>query len=130
MTQRIKFGIAIALIAASVGVLVYTAVDQTKMYMLTVGEFLGAKTAYSGTTVRIAGRVRPGSMNWNADTRDLRFTLDDITGQGALDVHYSGILPDMFSEGRDVIVEGPSITADTFVASAVLTSCPSKYEPE
>ena len=130
MSQRIKFVIAIALIAASVGVLVYTAVDQTKMYMLTVGEFLGAKTAYSGTTVRIAGRVRPGSMNWNADTRDLRFTLDDITGKGALDVHYNGILPDMFSEGRDVIVEGPSITAETFVASAVLTSCPSKYEPE
>lgn len=130
MSQRIKFVIAIALIAASVGVLVYTAVDQTKMYMLTVGEFLGAKTAYSGTTVRIAGRVRPGSMDWNADTRDLRFTLDDITGKGALDVHYNGILPDMFSEGRDVIVEGPSITADTFVASAVLTSCPSKYEPE
>ena len=130
MTQRIKFVIAIALIAASVGVLVYTAVDQTKMYMLTVGEFLGAKTAYSGTTVRIAGRVRPGSMNWTADTRDLRFTLDDITGKGALDVHYNGILPDMFSEGRDVIVEGPSITADIFVASAVLTRCPSKYEPE
>lgn len=130
MSQRIKFVIAIALIAASVGVLVYTAVDQTKMYMLTVSEFLGAKTAYSGTTVRIAGRVRPGSMDWNADTRDLRFTLDDITGKGALDVHYNGILPDMFSEGRDVIVEGPSITADTFVASAVLTSCPSKYEPE
>ena len=130
MTQRIKFVIAIALIATSVGVLVYTAVDQTKMYMLTVGEFLGAKTAYSGTTVRIAGRVRPGSMNWNADTRDLRFTLDDITGQGSLDVHYNGILPDMFSEGRDVIVEGPSIDAATFVASTVLTSCPSKYQPE
>ena len=130
MSQRFKFVIAIALIASSVGVLVYTAVDQTKMYMLTVGEFLGAKTAYSGTTVRIAGRVRSGSMNWNADTRDLRFTLDDITGEGALDVHYNGILPDMFSEGRDVIVEGPSMTSDTFVASAVLTSCPSKYEPK
>jgi cytochrome c-type biogenesis protein CcmE len=80
--------------------------------------------------VRIAGRVRPGSMNWNADTRDLLFTLDDITGQGALDVHYNGILPDMFSEGRDVIVEGPSMASDTFVASAVLTSCPSKYQPK
>lgn len=130
MSQRIKFFIAIGLIASAVGVLVYTAVDQTKMYMLTVGEFLGAKTAYSGTTVRIAGRVRPGSVNWNADTRDLLFTLDDITGQGALNVHYNGILPDMFSEGRDVIVEGPSVEADTFIATTVLTSCPSKYQPK
>lgn len=130
MSQRIKFILAIALIAASVGVLVYTAVDQTKMYMLTVGEFLGAKNAYSGTTVRIAGRVRTGTMNWNADTRDLLFTLDDITGQGSLDVHYNGILPDMFSEGRDVIVEGPSIGSNPFVASTILTSCPSKYQPK
>jgi hypothetical protein len=37
VSQRIKFVIAIALIASSVAVLVYTAVDQTKMYMLTVG---------------------------------------------------------------------------------------------
>jgi cytochrome c-type biogenesis protein CcmE len=130
MTQRAKFVIAIALIASAVGVLVYTAVDQTKMYMLTVSEFLGARAAYSGTTVRIAGRVRPGTMRWEADSRDLRFILDDITTEGSLDVHYNGLLPDMFAEGRDVIVEGPSILDDTFVATAVLTSCPSKYEPE
>jgi cytochrome c-type biogenesis protein CcmE len=130
MTQRLKFTIAIAVIASAVGVLVYTAVDQTKMYMLTVGEFLGSGTAYSGTTVRIAGRVRPGSMRWEADTRDLYFTLDDIAATGTLAVHYNGILPDMFSEGRDVIVEGPSTGGETFVATTVLTSCPSKYKPE
>ena len=130
MTQRLKFVLAIALIASAVGVLVYTAVDQTKMYMLTVGEFLGSRTAYSGTTVRIAGRVRPGSMKWDADTRDLNFMLDDIAASGAIAVHYNGLLPDMFSEGRDVIVEGPSLDGETFVATTVLTSCPSKYKPE
>ncbi len=130
MTQRLKFVIAIGLIASAIGVLVYTAVDQTKMYMLTVAEFLGSGTAYSGTTVRIAGRVRPGSMRWEADTRDLYFTLDDIEATGTLAVHYNGILPDMFQEGRDVIVEGPSIGSDPFVATTVLTSCPTKYEAE
>lgn len=130
MSQRTKFVIAIALIASAVAILVYTAVDQTKMYMLTVSEFLGARTAYSGTTVRIAGRVRQGTMRWEANTRDLYFTLDDIAADGSLDVHYNGLLPDMFSEGRDVIVEGPSTGGGEFIATTVLTSCPSKYEPE
>ncbi|MCS6925043.1 MAG: cytochrome c maturation protein CcmE, partial [Candidatus Binatia bacterium] len=44
-------------------------------------------------------------------------------------VHYQGILPDMFAEGRDVIVEGRS-DGTVLQATTVMTSCPSKYEPE
>jgi cytochrome c-type biogenesis protein CcmE len=130
MGRRSKFIIGIAAIAVAVGLLVYTAVDQTKMYMLTVAEYLSAKSAYSGTTLRIAGRVQENSMQWMEETRELKFTIDDITDEGSVDVEYTGLLPDMFSEGRDVIVEGPHTDAEVFRATAVLTSCPSKYEAE
>jgi cytochrome c-type biogenesis protein CcmE len=130
MTGRFKFVVGISLIAISVGLLVYTAVDQTKMYMLTVAEYLSAKSAYSGQTLRIAGRVREDSMLWTEETRELKFTLDDITNEGSVDVQYVGLLPDMFSEGRDVIVEGPQTSDEVFRATTVLTSCPSKYEAE
>lgn len=122
------FGIGV--IVATVAVLIYTAVDQTKMYMVTVDEFLGARNAYAGRTVRIAGKVEDGSMNWDAAERQLTFTLHDITGKGSIPIVYSGLLPDMFAEGRDVIVEGPHQTGESFEASTILTSCPSKYEPE
>jgi len=127
---RGKFVAGIFIIVATIAFLVYTAVDQTKMYMVTVAEYLGNREAYAGTTVRIAGRVRPESMQWSAEVRELAFVLDDIQGSGAVSVHYSGLLPDMFSEGRDVVVEGPHTDAETFEASSVLTSCPSKYEAE
>ena len=39
----------------------------------------------------------------------------------------TGIKPDMFADGRDVIVEG-RYTGDVLHATQVLTSCPSKYE--
>jgi len=130
MGRQTKFIVGNVVIVAAVGFLVYTAVDQTKMYMVTVGEYLSARDAYSGTTVRIAGRVRPDSMKWDAARHDLVFTLDDITGKGSVTVHYTGLLPDMFAEGRDVIVEGPATEGQVFEATAVLTSCPSKYEPE
>jgi len=130
MSRHYKFILGIAVIVATVGLLVYSAVDQTKMYMVTVSEYLGAGTSYAGTTVRIAGRVAEESMLWDAKASDLRFTLDDIEGEGNVTVHYNGLLPDMFSEGRDVIVEGPYTDGEVFEATAVLTSCPSKYEPE
>lgn len=128
MNQQLKFVVGIAIIVSTVGFLVYTAVDQTKMYMVTVSEFLSGGSAYAGTTVRIAGRVGEESMTWDAGANDLHFVLDDLEGEGQIHVHYTGILPDMFSEGRDVVVEGPYSEGEMFEASTVLTSCPSKYE--
>jgi cytochrome c-type biogenesis protein CcmE len=125
-----KFVVGIVLIVSAVAVLVYTAVDQTKMYMLTVDEYLSQRQAYAGTTVRVAGRVRPESMEWNADRRELRFQLGDMQGSGVVAVHYAGLLPDMFAEGRDVVVEGPPHDGEVFEARNVLTSCPSKYEAQ
>ena len=130
MQRQSKFVVGVVIIVAAVAFLVYNAVDQTKMYMVTVSEYLSAPNAYSGTTVRIAGRVHEKSMKWNAEKHDLLFALDDITGEGQIQVHYNGLLPDMFAEGRDVIVEGPHTDGEVFEATAVLTSCPSKYEPE
>lgn len=130
MERQLKFIVGIGVIVATVGFLTYSAVDQTKMYMVTVAEYLAATDSYAGTTVRIAGRVGEGSVDWNADDRVLAFRLDDIDGEGAVDVRYAGLLPDMFAEGRDVVVEGPHSDEEVFAASTVLTSCPSKYEAE
>jgi len=130
MGRQSKFVVGVVIIVSAVAFLVYNAVDQTKMYMVTVSEYLAAPNAYSGTTLRIAGRVQDKSMQWDDAKHELSFALNDITGDGQIKVHYTGLLPDMFAEGRDVIVEGPQTEADVFEASAVLTSCPSKYEPE
>jgi len=129
MGRQIKFFVGISVILATVGFLVWTAVDQTKMYMITVPEFLSSGDAYANSTVRIAGKVAPGSVQWDASARDLRFTMVDMAGgPGQVKVHYTGLLPDMFAEDRNVVVEGPSTDGSEFEARAVLTSCPSKYQ--
>jgi cytochrome c-type biogenesis protein CcmE len=131
MGRQLKFFVGIGIIVATVGVLVWTAVDQTKMYMITVAEFLDAGSAYANSTVRIAGKVAPGSVVWNAERRELNFTIVDMAGQaGEVKVHYAGLLPDMFAEDRSVVVEGPYTSSSPFEARAVMTSCPSKYQAE
>ncbi|MEW6272934.1 MAG: cytochrome c maturation protein CcmE, partial [Thermodesulfobacteriota bacterium] len=46
-----------------------------------------------------------------------------------LPVRYNGIRPDMFADGRDVIVEG-KVESGVFHAKTLLTTCPSKYEAD
>lgn len=131
MGRQFKFLVGIAVMLGTVGFLVWTAVDQTKMYMITVSEFLDAGQAYANSTVRIAGKVSPGTMKWDGEKRDLQFTIVDMGGSDKeVKVHYTGLLPDMFAEGRDVVVEGPYTSASPFEARAVLTSCPSKYQAQ
>lgn len=131
MRPQFKFLAGITVILGTIGFLVWTAVDQTKMYMITVPEFLNAGEAYANSTVRIAGKVAVGSMQWDASKRDLKFTVTDMgDNEGEVQVHYSGLLPDMFAEDRNVVVEGPYANSSPFEAKAVLTSCPSKYQAE
>lgn len=130
MSKHRRFAIGAAIIVAAVAYLVYTGIRETSVYYLTIDEFLSRREAVAGEGLRVAGRVGADSMHWNASTLDLRFRLASFDGQNGVDVTYNGVLPDMFAEGRDVIVEGTYAHDGVFRARTLLTSCPSKYEAE
>ena len=131
-----RFLIGAVVIALAVSYLVYAGIRETSVYYLKIDEFTARKDGLAGQDLRVAGRVQHGTMDWNARTLDLSFRLGGFDKEGVpatvapLDVAFNGILPDMFAEGRDVIVEGVYEGGDRFVARTILTSCPSKYEPE
>ena len=49
--------------------------------------------------------------------------------RGGIPVAFQGILPDMFAEGREVVVEA-RYQDGSLAAKQIMTSCPSKYEAE
>jgi len=134
--QRFFFGVL--LVIGAIGYLIYTGIRETSNYFLTIEEFLPQKEAFANDGVRLAGRVQAGSMQWDPKGPHLSFVLgpfkDNEQERSAiplgLPVNYQGILPDMFAEGRDVIVEGKYEAGQSFAAEKIMTSCPSKYEPE
>jgi len=133
--QQSKFLIGALLIVTAVGYLIYTGIQETKVYFFTINEFLLKREALANKDVRIAGRVQDGSMQWDPAALNLNFVLTPINETTAplasgVPVHYQGIVPDMFAEGRDVVVEGIYTPEQNLVASTIMTSCPSKYEPE
>jgi cytochrome c-type biogenesis protein CcmE len=134
MWKKGKFLFGAFLVVAAVGYLVYTGVSETKVYYLTIEEFAQKKAALADEGIRLAGRVQKGSVSWNPQDLRLSFTLGSFEDGKAtqvvgVPVHYQGILPDMFAEGRDVIVEGRYGSENALAAQTIMTSCPSKYEP-
>jgi len=129
MTRNRRFIIGAAIIVVAVSYLVYVGIRETSVYYFTIDEFLAQGTALANEDVRVAGRVGADSVDWNPATLDLQFRLASFEEDGGVPVSYNGILPDMFAEGRDVIVEG-TYAGGTLQAHTLLTSCPSKYEAE
>ncbi len=130
MDRNRRFIIGAAIIVAAVAYLVFTGIRETSVYYLTIDEFLTRREAVAGEGLRVAGRVGADSVAWNPATLDLKFRLANFDDNDGVEVTYNGVLPDMFAEGRDVIVEGTYAHQGAFHARTLLTACPSKYEAE
>ena len=136
MKRNYKFGIGAMLLVGAVTYLMYAGVEQSSAYYFTIEEFLPRRAAMAGEGIRLAGRVTPGSLTKNTSSKgtEMKFSVGDFSNEeiAAVDtvpVEYTGIVPDMFAEGRDVIIEG-TFEGGILQAKSVMTSCPSKYEPE
>jgi cytochrome c-type biogenesis protein CcmE len=129
MLNRRRFVVGAVLIATAVSYLVWAGIRSTAVYYFELDEYLAARSAHAGEVMRVKGWVRTGTMQWDPATNKLSFELARQDGSGAVPVAFQGILPDMFAEGREVVVEGED-AGPVFRARQVMTSCPSKYEAE
>ena len=79
-----------------------------------------------GRSYEVTGKVVKSSVKHDGDR--LRFRIRDRDGTRSVPVVYSGVVPDPFREGREVIVSG-ELRRGTFVAErdSLVTKCPSKF---
>jgi cytochrome c-type biogenesis protein CcmE len=129
MLNKRRFLLGALVITAAVSYLVYAGIRTTSTYYFDMDEFVARKAAHEGDDLRVKGWVRSGTMQWDPRTNELVFELARQDGSEAVPVAYRGILPDMFAEGREVVVEG-HYGSGKLAAKQIMTSCPSKYEPE
>jgi len=123
--QPLAFAIAVSVIVLALAYLVYGGIQQGATYWMTVGELRRNPTAAG--RIRLGGTVAAGSVAWDASHQHLRFAVTD--GVDSIPVQYSGVVPDIFSEGRQVVVEGALRRDGTFAAATLLAKCPTKYSP-
>ena len=88
---------------------------------------VAAKEAPQGRPFRIGGLVESGSLTRDRDSLTVRFRVTD-TAQ-TIPVVYTGLLPDLFKEGKGVVAQGTLNADGTFRASEVLAKHDENYMP-
>ena|SRR5215469_12521751 len=147
MPKKLRFVVGVSLVIAAIAYLIITAVRNTAEYYLTVSEATARQAELSGQMLRVAGRVVPGTVQWDPSSLTLKFAITEPppsdSKPGITTIATTALAParfmvvsrgqpkpDMFAPGRDVIVEGLLMQNSTIQARQVLTSCPSKYSPK
>lgn len=120
-----KVLLVVAVFLAVGGYLAFTGARSSLTYYVTVGELLDRASTLAGTSIRLGGRVVPGSVRWDRTAGRVEFSVTD--GARRLPVIYRGVVPDTFAPGREVVVEG-RLEDGRFVADRLLAKCPSKFE--
>ena len=88
---------------------------------------VAAKEAPLNRTFRLGGMVRDGSLKRRADGLTVDFVVTDTAKD--IPVTYTGILPDLFKEGKGVVTQGRLGPDGVFRASEVLAKHDENYMP-
>ena len=119
--------IALGLCVIAVAVtLVLRAFNSNLVFFFTPTEVAESK-APTDRTFRIGGLVTAGSVKRQSDGLTVTFAVTDTAK--TIPVSYTGILPDLFKEGKGVVAQGKLGEDGVFRAAEVLAKHDENYMP-
>jgi cytochrome c-type biogenesis protein CcmE len=130
-TKAIKIGLTIVVLGVALGGLLKATLKEGTEYYKNVDEVLVNPAECQGKNLQLHGYVVRDSILRKRDSLDYRFKVTSKVGENAhvVAAHYTGIVPDTFSDDAEVVLKG-KLEADGFhvVPNGVMAKCPSKYE--
>ena len=119
----IVMGLAVVALAVA---LVLQAFNSNMVFFFTPSE-VADKKAPLDRTFRIGGLVNAGSVKRQPDGLTVNFEVTDTAK--IIPVTYTGILPDLFKEGKGVVAQGKLGQDGLFRAAEVLAKHDENYMP-
>ena len=129
MKPRTKRALAIVSGLAALGIasaLVLNAFNSNLVFFFSPTQVL-AHEAPRDRSFRIGGLVEEGSLQREPTGLTIRFVVTDLAKQ--VPVTYTGLLPDLFKEGKGVVAQGKLGTDGVFRAEQVLAKHDENYMP-
>ena len=106
--------------------LILNAFNSNLVFFYTPSQ-IAAHEAPTNRSFRIGGLVEQGSLRRQPDGVTVRFVVTDTAK--AVPVSYTGILPDLFKEGKGVVAQGSLAADGVFHAREVLAKHDENYMP-
>ena len=148
-----KFWIGGGLILAAALALVFFNTGETSQYYMTIEELEAQQSEYIGRSLRLSGAVDGETINYEAESLTLTFSMAHVPGSNSeieaggglaevlhqavadesasrIDVVYIGPLPDLMRHEAQAIVTGHLGDDGVFYADELLLKCPTRYEEE
>ncbi|MCP5284569.1 MAG: cytochrome c maturation protein CcmE [Burkholderiaceae bacterium] len=129
MKPRTKRALAIVAGVATLGVataLVLNAFQSNLVFFFSPSQ-VASNEAPKDRAFRIGGMVESGSLQRDPNGLTVRFVVTDTAK--TVPVSYTGMLPDLFQEGKGVVAQGKLGPDGTFVADQVLAKHDENYMP-
>ena len=129
MKARTKRGLAIVGGLATLGVasaLVLNAFQSNLVFFFSPSQ-VAANEAPRERSFRLGGLVEEGSIQRDAQGLTVRFVVTDLAQKTP--VSYTGLLPDLFREGKGVVAQGKLGPDGVFRAEQVLAKHDENYMP-
>ncbi len=114
-------------VGGAIGLLAAGGLSENMVFFLTPSELEAKTPSVYGSPVRLGGQVKPNSVEWNAETLEMRFVMTDGTAEVA--VESSGAPPQMFGDGIGVVVEGTYGEDRVFRSTNVMVKHSNEYQP-
>ncbi len=123
--RRLRLFVALGAAVLLAGALVYTSLGAASE--ATTPSRLAA-SASAGRSYQLTGKVMPG---YRHEGQALVFRVRDRVGSGSVPVRYTGVVPDPFRAGREVIVTVRK-RGRVFIGEkdSLVTKCPSKFSSQ
>lgn len=122
--QLIWIGIIFSVVAVATALILYSLRAQTD-YFYSPSQISEGK-APDETRIKAGGMVVKGSLQRNPQTLESHFKITDF--KSTIPVQYTGILPDLFTEGSGMVGTG-ELKNGTFMAEEILAKHDENYMP-
>jgi len=125
--KTIKISLTVVILGLAFAGLMYSTLSEGTEYYKHVDEVMANPGAWQGKRLQLHGFVVDHSILRKPDSLDYRFQVQ--SNGKVVPVRYSGVVPDTFKGGAEVVLKG-RLDGNGFAVdpNGVMAKCPSKYE--
>ena len=123
--KRIVFFILLFFLSVISVFLIIKSLDDNIVYFFSPSEIYNKQDISINQTIRVGGLVKENSIT--KDQTSIKFVITDLKRE--IIVSYTGLIPNLFSEGKGVIAEGKLKDKKYFIADKILAKHDENYMP-